>query len=244
MKQIGSGVRHASGRDRLLAMARDLFMRRGASNVGINDVTDAAGVAKMTLYNNFESKEALVLAVYKEMIEATLRDLQQISKAGRSEEKLILGVFDYLDSKAGQDSYRGCPFIHASLQDGEPSGAVYELVSSFKRTLREHMFGLLDKSRRNRAELADQLLILLDGAETERYLKSDKQFYELCKAGCQSVAPVQGLLFGDRAASVSLIDAALQISRTANQGIGIDSVISSMKGDAGVDHSSFNRRFC
>lgn len=171
MKQIGSGVRHASGRDRLLAMARDLFTRRGASNVGINDVTDAAGVAKMTLYNNFESKEALVLAVYKEMIEATLRDLQQISKAGRSEEKLILGVFVYHDSKAGQDSYRGCPFIHASLQDGEPSGAVYELVSSYKRTLREHMFGLLDKSRRNRAELADQLLILLDGAETERYLK-------------------------------------------------------------------------
>ena len=171
MKQTSLGTRHASGRDRLLATARDLFLRRGASNVGINDVTESAGVAKMTLYNNFESKEALVFAVYQDLIEATLHDLQHINKATKSEEKLILAVFDYLDSKAQGDSYRGCPFIHASLQDREPSGAVYELVSSYKRALREHMFGLLDKNRRNRGELADQLLILLDGAETERYLK-------------------------------------------------------------------------
>ncbi len=171
MKQIRSGARRSSGRERLLATARDLFMRHGASNVGINDVTDAAGVAKMTLYNNFDSKEALVLAVYQELTEATLHDLRTANKAGKSEEKLILGIFDYLDSKAKGDGYRGCPFIHASLQDGEPSGAVYELVSTYKRALREHVFGLLDKSRRNRAELADQLLILLDGAETERYLK-------------------------------------------------------------------------
>ncbi len=146
-------------------------MRRGASNVGINDVTDAAGVAKMTLYNNFESKEALVLAVYQDLIEATLHDLRHINKAGRSEERRILAIFDYLDSKGQEDGYRGCPFIHASLQDGEPSGAVYELVSSYKRALREHVLGLLDESRRNREELADQLLVLLDGAETERYLK-------------------------------------------------------------------------
>lgn len=166
-------------------------MRHGASNVGINDVTDAAGVAKMTLYNNFESKEALVLAVYQDLIAATLHDLRNVNKAGRSEEKLILGVFDYLDSKAKRDDYRGCPFIHASLQDGEPSGAVFELVSSYKRALREHVFGLLDQSRKNRADLADQLLVLLDGAETERYLKGVTNSTNSAKRAAKALLQLQ-----------------------------------------------------
>jgi len=45
-----------------------------ASNVGINDVISGAGVARMTLYNNFVSKDALVLAVYTELIETTLAE--------------------------------------------------------------------------------------------------------------------------------------------------------------------------
>ena len=159
-----------SGRERLLATARDLFMRHGAANVGINDVTDAAGVAKMTLYNNFPSKEALTLAVYGELAETTLRELGELDTARRSENKRVLAVFDYLDGRSGGTDYRGCPFIHASVQAAEPSGPIYMLVQAYKRALRDHVFGLLDEDRANRAELADQLLILLDGAVTEAYL--------------------------------------------------------------------------
>ena len=43
MKQTNRKLPNSSGRDRLLATARDLFVSRGASNVGINDVTDTAG---------------------------------------------------------------------------------------------------------------------------------------------------------------------------------------------------------
>ncbi len=62
MQQSNNGPRGSVGRDRLLATARRLFTRHGASNVGINDVTAAAGVARMTLYNNFLSKDALTAA--------------------------------------------------------------------------------------------------------------------------------------------------------------------------------------
>ena len=192
MKQKNSGIRQSSGRDRLLATASDLFLRRGASNVGINDVTDAAGVAKMTLYNNFESKEALVLTVYQELTEATLSDLRHLSNAEQSEEELIHAIFNYLDSKAQGDSHRGCPFIHASLQDAEPSGAIYKVVSSYKRELRKLVFGLLDKRRRNRAELADQLVILLDGAVTERYLKGVSNPMNSAKRAATALLLFQG----------------------------------------------------
>jgi len=171
MQQISGGHRGSVGRDRLLATARRLFMRHGASNVGINDVTAAAGVARMTLYNNFPSKDALTAAVYEEMASAVLQALGELETSGRSEEENILAIFDHFDRSEHEADYRGCPFIHASLQAAEASGPIYAIVHSYKRGLREHIVHVFDEGRQNRAELADQIVLLLDGAVTEAYLK-------------------------------------------------------------------------
>lgn len=171
MQGLDDNSRKPTGRERLLATARDLFLTRGASNVGINDVIDTAGVARMTLYNNFASKEALTLAVYEELAETILREFRETETAGRSEEDRVLSLFDHLDGKTHGADYRGCPFIHASLQAAESSGPMYALVQAYKRSLREHVFGLMDESRANGAELADQIVLLLDGAVTEAYLQ-------------------------------------------------------------------------
>ena len=40
-----------------------------------------------------------------------------------------------------------------------------------RRALREHVLSLLDEGRKDRGELADLILLLLDGAVTEAYLK-------------------------------------------------------------------------
>lgn len=171
MPQSNDGPRGSVGRDRLLATARRLFTRHGASNVGINDVTAAAGVARMTLYNNFPSKDALTTAVYEEMARAALQALREMQTSGHSEEENILAIFKHFDRSEHEADYRGCPFIHASLQAAEASGPIYAIVQSYKRGLREHIVHVLDEGRRNRSELADQIVLLLDGAVTEAYLK-------------------------------------------------------------------------
>ena len=170
MQQSNNGPRGPVGRDRLLATARRLFTRHGASNVGINDVTAAAGVARMTLYNNFPSKDALTAAVYEEMARAVLQALSEMETSGRSEEENILAIFDHFDKSGHEADYRGCPLVHASLQAADASGPIYAIVHAYKRGLREHIVHVLE-GRRNRAELADQIVLLLDGAVTEAYLK-------------------------------------------------------------------------
>lgn len=171
MKDRNEDPRRKEGRERLLATARDLFTRRGASNVGINDVTATAGVAKMTLYNNFPSKDALVLAVYRDMMDTDLRDLSAMARADGSEQERLLGLLDHFDRDTHAGGDRGCPFIHASLQAAESAGPIYQLVRAYKCRLRDHIRDLLDPDRSNREDLADQLLILLDGMVTERYLR-------------------------------------------------------------------------
>lgn len=171
MRETSGHQRRSGGRERLLAAARDLFTRRGASNVGINDVTDGAGLARMTLYNNFPSKEALVLAVYEELAATELGEIRAMDTADQTEHARIAALFDHFDRKGRGADDRGCPFVHASLQAAEPAGPIHALVRSYKRALRDHVVTLLDQGRGNRPELADQILILLDGAVTERYLQ-------------------------------------------------------------------------
>ena len=170
MQRTG-GAHAAVGRARVLETARQLFVRHGAANVGINEVIAAAGIARMTLYNNFVSKEALIAAVYEEMSAETLADLARAVNPDLPERDRVLGVFDFFDRSAVDADFRGCPFIHASQQAAEASGAVHEIVRAYKAQLRDHIAGVLDADRPDRGELADQILLLLDGAVTEAHLK-------------------------------------------------------------------------
>ena len=53
----------ASKRELVLDTAERLFTQDGFTATGINLITQEAGIASMTLYNNFKSKDGLVLAV-------------------------------------------------------------------------------------------------------------------------------------------------------------------------------------
>ncbi len=54
--------RRSPARDKLLAAAARLFYAHGVSATGIDAITSDAGVARMSLYHNFASKDDLVLA--------------------------------------------------------------------------------------------------------------------------------------------------------------------------------------
>ena len=49
-------------RDKVLRVAADLFYRKGIRAVGVEEIVKQAGVAKISLYRNFESKDDLVVA--------------------------------------------------------------------------------------------------------------------------------------------------------------------------------------
>ncbi len=148
-----------------------LFTRRGTANVGINEVTAEAGVARMTLYNNFPSKEKLTQAVYEEMAKATLARVDAVLAGEKGEKARIAALFDHFGRNANKPSFRGCSFIHASLQEADPHGALHGVVQAYKKALRERVLGALDARRRRPKLLADQIVILLDGAVTEAYIQ-------------------------------------------------------------------------
>ncbi|HEU0114745.1 MAG TPA: helix-turn-helix domain-containing protein [Thermomicrobiales bacterium] len=67
--QQAAGRRPALGRERILAEARARFTEQGFAAVSMQQIADAAGVNKATLYYHFTDKETLFAAVMAEELE-------------------------------------------------------------------------------------------------------------------------------------------------------------------------------
>jgi TetR/AcrR family transcriptional repressor of mexJK operon len=63
----------ASRKDRkraeIVAIAQELFFKEGYASTSMSQVAEAAGGSKTTLYNHFQSKEGLLLAVVQDIVE-------------------------------------------------------------------------------------------------------------------------------------------------------------------------------
>ncbi|MFB4283245.1 TetR/AcrR family transcriptional regulator [Nonomuraea sp. MTCD27] len=138
--------------ERLLTAAGELFYRRGVRAVGMDEVRAASGVSLKRLYQCFPSKEALVVAYLERRDERWMASLTAYATD-------VAGVFEWLERWFGEDDFRGCGFVNAYGELGATSEAVRDVVRRHKRRLREFLGGLVDDE-----VLADQLLVLMDGA--------------------------------------------------------------------------------
>src|SRR3954452_14230049 len=103
--------RSGSARERLLQAAAECFYALGGTATVIDTITAAAGVAKMSLYNNFASKDELVLAYLQARHEEWLTLYRSRLEMGTGPRDGVAAVFDaYIDhaEMAYQHGFRGC----------------------------------------------------------------------------------------------------------------------------------------
>ncbi|SDT25891.1 TetR/AcrR family transcriptional regulator [Microterricola viridarii] len=105
--------------ERVLVAASRLFYERGITATGIDTITAAAGVAKMSLYNNFSSKEDLVLAYIQARHEEWLELYRLRAESARTPVEQVLAVFDaYIDHARFEyeRGFRGCGLLNAAAE--------------------------------------------------------------------------------------------------------------------------------
>jgi AcrR family transcriptional regulator len=170
-----------SARDRLLAAAAECFYDHGVNGTGIDTITAAAGVAKMSLYNNFASKDDLVRAYLEARHEEWL-DLYRRRLATAIDGRQRVGaVFDaYVDhaEMAYQHGFRGCGLLNAAAE--LPVGAPgRQLVRRHKEEvealLAVHLAELDGLPAALVADLAEQLSYLLEGAMARAGLEENSR---------------------------------------------------------------------
>ncbi|MDQ3689397.1 MAG: TetR/AcrR family transcriptional regulator [Chloroflexota bacterium] len=91
----------ARNRGRILAAAEALFAERGVAGVSMDDVAEAAGVGKGTIYRRFGDKAGLGIAVLdareRDLQDAILRGPPPLGPGARPAERLHAFADTYLD---------------------------------------------------------------------------------------------------------------------------------------------------
>ncbi len=136
----------ASGRERVLATAYDLFSRHGTRAVGVDRIIAESGVAKMTLYRNFASKDELILAFLERREELWTRGWLQAAVEQRAQTPggRLLAIFDTFGEWFAVDGFEGCSFINVMLELPEAGHPVRDACVQHLEAIRGFLAGLAE----------------------------------------------------------------------------------------------------
>jgi|SRR6266850_7272757 len=153
--------------ERILVAADKLFYSHGIRAVGVDTVAAEAGVSKRTLYNYYRSKDALVAAYL------TAR-FKHIAPSDAPAREQILGYFDNLGRMIADGSFRGCPYVNAVTELGDPRHAAAGIALQFKEQRRLWYRSLLERlDVKDPDALATQLQLLAEGVLSTALVRGD-----------------------------------------------------------------------
>lgn len=149
----------------LLATARHLFLEQGIHATGIDQILKRSGTAKMTLYNNFGSKEALVLAVLQAEESLTLAWLDEILVQEKDPKTALIGLFDAVEGWFNNPQFRGSLFSRAAAEFPEQGNPIHRKVAGYYAAVLERLEKAVAKTGRTDARaVAGSILVMLEGA--------------------------------------------------------------------------------
>jgi len=153
-------------RERILAVAADLFYRHGIRAVGVDAIAEAAGTNKMTLYRHFASKDELVAEYLRHLAE----------KAGAAWDRRaaqhpcgpcaqLRGWLEDVAAQLASGDQRGCALANAAVELPEKDHPARRVIEAFKTAQRQRIIDLCAAADLDQPEmLADELFLLLEGA--------------------------------------------------------------------------------
>ncbi len=159
-----SKAKGPSPRQRLLAAADELFYNEGIHTVGIDRIIEKAGVAKGSLYYNFDGKDDLVREYLLGRHASWSAEVDRAVAAAPTPEEKILAVFDVLGTLFAKPDFRGCSFMNA-VAEAQPGSPEVLAAVNFRAWVHGLFDGLVDQlPGAKNPELGKQLVVLYDGA--------------------------------------------------------------------------------
>lgn len=159
-------------RQLLIDIALKLFYQNGINSIGINEILKSSGVAKRTLYNHFESKDALVLAALEQRHQNFIGWLKQKLEGSQSNIEVVEAIFGALNSwfkgkEAILGDFRGCFFINTSAEFSDSECDISKYCGFHKQQVRSLIQQYLGSES---SDLLDAICIMQEGAIVMAYM--------------------------------------------------------------------------
>jgi len=164
--------RPASARERIDRTAYELFSRHGIRAVGVDTISARSGVAKMTLYRHYPSKDDLALAFLRRREELWTRSWlqQEVERRAHTPAERLLAVFDVFEKWFRRRDFEGCSFIKVLLEHGDRGHPIRKAAQTHIETIRAFLKQLAaDAGVRDADAFARQLQMVMMGSIVAAY---------------------------------------------------------------------------
>jgi AcrR family transcriptional regulator len=133
--------------------------------VGVDTVIAEAGVAKMSLYAHFPSKDDLIAAYLERSNERFWRWLEAAVAGVDDPRAKLVSMFDAVGKLANDPQCLGCTFQGTAAEFPDPEHPGHRVALAHKQAVLARLRALAQEADLRAPEaLADQLLLLMDGA--------------------------------------------------------------------------------
>ena len=154
-------------RDRIVATAYDLFSRHGVRAVGVDRIVAESGVAKMSLYRHFPSKDDLVLNFLQEREQRWTNEWlrAEAERRGATAAERMLAIFDVFGEWFAVADFEGCSFINVLLEFDDRDHPVRQATVGYLSNIRSFLRELATEAGATDPDaLAHQWHILMKGS--------------------------------------------------------------------------------
>lgn len=154
-----------TARERILDTVGELFYRDGYRAVGIDTIIAGSGVAKMTLYRHFPSKDDLIAAYLEESSRRFWSWFDEAIAAEDEPREKLIALFEATGRLATSPQCLGCAFQATAAEFPQAGHPGHKIARAHKRAVIKRLAALArDAGARDAEELASELLLLMDGA--------------------------------------------------------------------------------
>jgi AcrR family transcriptional regulator len=200
-----------AARDRILATAARLFMRDGYRATGIDKIIAESGVAKMSLYRHFKSKNDLIAAFLEELNEEWMRDFVDKVELHFAQHAQLSALADALGDCFSQQDFRGCAFINVVAETGTAGdmGHIAQAVLH-KRRLESYIAALAERLGLGQpASVAADAMLCVEGMMVRFQMTRDPAIVQFGQRVLRLIE--DAAMAGSKAASSSAVKRARKV---------------------------------
>ena len=157
----------------IIGKTAPVFNTKGYNGTSLNDLTEATGLTKGSLYGNFDNKEEIAIAVFHYSMERVRETARlKMEKVKSSKDKLLALLDFYSQYVFSSPIPGGCPLMNNAVEADDQHVFMKKAVATeIKKTI-DVIAGLLVKGKRegefinsiNEKEIANLFFCSIEGA--------------------------------------------------------------------------------
>ncbi|WP_192797132.1 TetR/AcrR family transcriptional regulator [Klebsiella aerogenes] len=119
----------------IINAAAGVFSKEGYLTPTVDQLSQAAGISKMTLYRHFRDKETLIIATLRNRQDFFLQEIRSLVAAEQTPRARLYAVFRFYEQWFASPDFYGCMFSKAVNEYGRTLQDVMLITAEFKHEM-------------------------------------------------------------------------------------------------------------